>query len=262
MKGLNYLRMNWIAYQKRLDCISADDHKGDTTYITSKGSTSIIVLIENEPVIGIAHIRAIFDGIQAIIMKVAWDICMIVQWSGHSCASESCSISLTWNTRRVQGGIAGGHRSCFIKSFGNIEGYSTAVPIFFKMGLHIAVGGGSPPFARMSIPYHASEGDSIELVVNQSQKHTAVNATTPLHSHRQGTSNAMQRTPHQNVFFVKETMTYLADKFVWGIVKLDPRAKLIIFWICYGIRHVWICLLDLFQVVVLEKTGGVLKISK
>ena len=187
MKVLNYLRMNWVVYQERFDCISGDDHEGDTgtTYITSKGMIIHIVIIENEPVIGIAHILAIFDGIKVIIMKVARDICMIVQWSRHSCASESCSSTLTWNTRRVQGGIAGGHRSCYLNSFGNIEGYSTAVPIFFKMGLHIAIGGGSPPLALMSIPYHSSECDSIELVVNQSQKHSAVNVTTLLHSHRQ-----------------------------------------------------------------------------
>ena len=84
----------------------------------------------------------------------------------------------------------------------------------------------------------------------------------PLHSPRQGTSNAMQRTPYQNVFFVKETMTYLADKFAWEIKKLDRRAKLIIFWIYNGIRQVWTCQLDFLEVVVVEKTGGILTISK
>ena len=157
----------------------------------------------------------------------------------------------------------GGHRSYFIESVGNIEGHSSAVRILFKLGLHITVGGGFSPFAPMSMPLHASEVDSTELVVNQSQKLKAVNVTTPLHSHCQGTSNDMQRTPYyQNVFFVKETMIYLADNFawVWVIVKLDPRAKLIIPWIYNGIRLVFICRLGFIEVVVVEETGGILKI--
>ena len=40
----------------------------------------MIIQIENEAVIGIAHILAIADFIQGIKMKVAFDICMIVQW--------------------------------------------------------------------------------------------------------------------------------------------------------------------------------------
>ena len=67
----------------------------------------------------------------------------------------------------------------------------------------------------MRIPVHASEVDSPKLVVNQSQKLKTVNATTLLQGHIQGTSNATQRTPYQIVFFVKETMTYLADNFGW-----------------------------------------------
>ena len=82
------------------------------------------------------------------------------------------------------------------------------------MGLHEAVGGGNPPFTLLSKPLHASAVDCTELVVNQSQKLTAVNTTTPLHCHHQGSNNGMQRIPYQNIFFVKETVTYLADKFV------------------------------------------------
>ena len=191
---------------------------------------------------------------------------MIVQWSDHSCASCSSTLRLTWKTRRFQVGIAGGHRSCFIKSIRNIEGDSSAVCILSKIGVHPAVGGGLYPFAITSIPNHASEVDSTELVVNQSQKLKAVNATTLLQGHSQWTSNAMKKIPYQNVFFVKETMTYLADNFgwVWGIfiVKLDPRAKFIIFWICNGIRLVFICSLGFIEVVVVEITGGILTISK
>ena len=95
MKRLNYLRMYWIIYQERLVCIGGDHHEGDTTYIASEGSTRDIVLIENQPVIGIAHIRAILDVIQGIIMKFARDICMVVPWLGHSCASCSSTLRLT-----------------------------------------------------------------------------------------------------------------------------------------------------------------------
>ena len=49
-----------------------------TTHRASNSSPSAIVQIENEAVIGIAHVLAIADFIQAIIMKVAFDICMIV----------------------------------------------------------------------------------------------------------------------------------------------------------------------------------------
>ena len=191
---------------------------------------------------------------------------MVVQWSGHLCASCSSTLRLTWKIGRFQVGIVGGHRSCFIKSFGNIEGHISAVRILSKIGVRHAVGGGSPPFALMTIPNHSSEVDSTELVVNQSQKLKAVNATTLLQGHIQGTSNATQRTSYQIVFFVKETMTYLADNFgwVWGIciVKPDPRAKFIISWICNGIRLVFICPLGFIEVVVVEKTGGILTISK
>ena len=100
-----------------------------------------------------------------------------------------------------------------MSSFGYIEGHSSAVRILFKMCLHHTVGGRNLPIAFLSKPLHASDIDSIELLVNQSQKLTAVNATTLLHSHSLGTSNTMQRTRYQNVFFVKEIMTYLADKF-------------------------------------------------
>ena len=196
MKG-NNLRMNWILYQERSDCVGGNGHKGETTYIASKSSPSVIVQIENEAVIGIAHILAIADFIQAIIMKVAFDICMNIQWWGHSCAPWSCT--LTWKTWRFQFGIHGGHRSYFMRSLGHIEGHSRAARILFKMGLHKAVGGGSPPFALFSKLLHASDPDSIELVINQCQKLTAVHATTTLHSHSQGTSNAVQRTPYQNV---------------------------------------------------------------
>ena len=91
------------------------------------------------------------------------------------------------------------------------------------------------PISKCGKNGDASEGDSTELIVNQSQKAIAANATTPfkLQCHSQGTSHAMQRTPYQNIFFVKETMTYLADYFVWVwgscIVKLDPRANLLSF---------------------------------
>ena len=120
-------------------------------------------------------------------MKVAFDICMIVQSSGHLCASCSSTLRLTWKTGRFQVGIAGGHRSCFIKGFGNIEGHSSAVRILSKIGVHPAVGGGLSPIALKSIPLHASEVDSTELVVNQSQKLKSVNATTLLQGHSQGT---------------------------------------------------------------------------
>ena len=268
MKVLNYLRMNWIVYpsQERLDCIGGNGQKGETTYVASKSSRLVIVVIENEAVIGIAHKLAIVDFIQAIIMKAAFDICMIVQWWGHSCAS--CSSTLTWQTWRFQFGIPGGNRTYFMNSLGYIEGHSRTARILFKMGLHEAVGGGSPPFSLLSKLLHASDPDSIELVINQSQKRTAVNATTSLHSHSQGTSNAMQRTAYQNVFFVKEIMTCLSDKFAlaWRlrIVKLDPRAKFSIPWIYNGIRLISLCRLGFFEfiVTVVEKTGRILMISK
>ena len=165
MKGLNYLiRMNWTVYQERLDCIGWNGHKGEATYIASKTSRSDIVLIEKEAVIGIAHILAVVDFIQVTIMKVAFEICMIVQWRGHSCAS--CSSTLTWQTWRFQFGIPAGHHSYFMNSLGYIEGHSRAALIFFKIGLHEAVGGGSLPIAPLSKPLHASDPDSIELVIN------------------------------------------------------------------------------------------------
>ena len=77
----------------------------------------------------------------------------------------------------------------------------------------------------------------------------------------------MQRTPYRNVFFVKEIMTYLANKFAWAwilrIVKFDPCTKFSISWIYNGIWLISLCSLGFFEVIVtvVEKTGGVLSIS-
>ncbi len=57
--------------------------------------------------------------------------------------------------------------------------------------------------------------------------------------------------------FLKEYVTYLSNERL-VLKKLDPRDQLVIRWIPSVFRHISVCRLGCLDVVVIEKTGGIL----
>lgn len=129
------------------------------------------------------------------------------------------------------------------------------------MGFHIALGGGGLPVARVFVPDHTSYRDNVELVgVDQIRRLQLAMQQSPYIVIAKELVMSCKGLRYQDVF-LKENVTYLSNKCV-VLVKLDPRDKLAIFWICSVVRHIFICSLGRVKVVVIEKTGGILTIFK